>query len=133
MSNHEELYDSLAAELKIKTRVLESDIKDMAWLCEELAEVIGNNPALLLNILGSLVTAYLRGRNIRMGNWQGICQHIGKKRTLRKMLIKHVAGDKCFENLHRAGVTSVEEFMHAARHHKQDIMKQVREILEERG
>ena len=129
MSNHEEYYDSLAVELKVKTRVLESDIKDMAWLWEELAEGIGNNPALLLNILGSLVKAYLRGRNIRMGNWQGICQHTKKRQTLKKMVIQYVASDECFENLHKAGVTSVEEFMHAARHPKQDIMKQVREIL----
>ena len=106
----------------------------MAWLWwEELAEVIGNNPTLLLDVLDNLVTAYLRGRNIRMGNWQGICQHIEKKRTLRKLIIKHVAGDKCFENLHRAGVTSLEEFIHAARYSKQDIMSQVKEILEGRG
>ena len=63
--------DELASVLGIKTKVLEADIRDLAWLWEEtMGDMELHNPLSALDVLNATAKAYIRGRNCRMGSWQ---------------------------------------------------------------
>ena len=134
-----EKLDSLSTVLGVKSQVLEADIKELVWFWEEIVEGISStSPELVLLVLTYLCKAYLRGRNVRMGNYQGIWRHIDKKAAAIMLTIEHVAGDKYgFDSLHKAGVTSVREFRDAvmgfAKDKNYDILDEVKQFLNEKG
>ena len=124
--------------LGIKSRVLEADIKELAWFWEEvISEVDSPTPPLLLTVLGYLVKAYLRGRDFRMGNYQGIWRHIWKKTAIVRLVIECAVKNAALASLHKAGLTSVEGFRYAvirsAKISDYDVLEDVRQFLEGEG
>jgi len=132
-----EKLDSLSAALGIKPQVLEADIKELAWSWDEVVREMGlTNPERLLLVLSYLCRTYLRGRNVRMGNYQGIWRHIDKKAAAIMLTIEHVTSEQyCFESLHKAGVTSVIRFRDAilgfAEGKDYNVLNEVKQFLEE--
>jgi len=135
-----EVLDRTADDLGIKSRVLQADINELAWFWEELiSEVHSPAPSSLLTVLGYLVNAYLRGRDFRMGNYQGIKRHLWKKTAIMRLVIDCAAKDKVLDSLHKAGVTSAEAFREAVIRSTgvsdYDVLEEVKQFLaeEERG
>jgi hypothetical protein len=108
--------EELASTLGTKPQILNSDIRDLAWLWEQTVEEMRDvTPLAAFNLLYAIAKAYIRGRNCRMGNWQGILKHIGTKSAVMYLLMKQVSEDDVFETLHAWGVTSAEGFIGMAR------------------
>ncbi len=130
-----EKLEQAADSLGVKPHVLQADIKELAWSWEEVIRNIDSpTPLLLLTVLGYLVKAYLRGRNVRMGNYQGIARHVWKKTAIVRLVIDCAAKDEVLESLHKAGVTSTDGFrdavLNSTRTDGYDILEEVKRFLE---
>lgn len=113
--------DELAEVLGIKPRVLEADIKDMAWVWEETVEDMElHNPLAALDVLRAMAKAYIRGRNCRMGSYQGLWKHLPTKSAVMRHVMRYASEEIAkshfiFRSLHDCGLTSVDEFLETAR------------------
>ena len=106
-----ESLETLSVTLGMKSRIVKADIKDLARSWEEpLKDAKFADPRLAFYVLKAVARAYLRGRNLRMGNSQGFQRHQSKEAMLMRMLVRYVAGESVFGCLHERGVTSVESF-----------------------
>ena len=113
--------EELASTLGIKPKVLEADIKDLAWLWEitmEDMELI--NPLSALDIANTITKAYIRGRNCRMGSYQTLWKHLPTKSGVMYHLARYVSEENSkerftmFPRLRDCGVTSTDEFLSIA-------------------
>jgi len=128
-----ESLETLSATLGVKSRIVEADIKDMAWLWEEtLKEAKFADPRLAFHVLRAVSRSYLRGRNLRMGNFQGLNRHQWTEAALIIVLVRYVSDDEVFDCLHQAGVTSVKSFTSALNSYF-DILDEANRILQEGG
>lgn len=117
--------------LGVKSRIVEADIKNLARSWEEpLKDAKFADPRLAFYVLKAVARAYLRGRNLRMGNSQGLQRHQSKEAMLMRILVRHAAGESMFDCLHEIGVTSEESFV-AALNSYSDISDETRSILQE--
>ncbi len=141
---NKERLESTSGVLGVKSHVLEADIKELAWCWEMAVEDIDSpSPGALHSILSFLAKAYLRGRNIRMGNYQGLWRHLHKKGDIMRLVIEYVGEEKyLFDTLHKLGVLSVEKFMDAIITYERsrpdpernyDILDEAEKILREKG
>ncbi len=106
-----ESLETLSSTLGVKSPIVEADIKDLAWLWEKtLSEAKFADPRLAFYVLRAVSRSYLRGRNLRMGNFQGLNRHQLKQVALMTVLVLYVSDDAAFDCLHQAGVTSVKAF-----------------------
>lgn len=113
--------DELARILGIKPKVLEADIRDMAWLWEEsIRQMDLSNPLGALDVVNAIAKAYIRGRNCRMGSYQAIRKHFPTKAAVMYHLARYVSeennkgGFAIFPKLRDAGVTSTDSFLSIA-------------------
>lgn len=110
--------DELASTLGIKKKVLEADIRDLAWLWEATMNNL-HNPLSALDVLNAIAKAYIRGRNCRMGSYQTLWKHLPTKAAVMYHLTKYVADENAsyavFPHLRACGVTSVDGFFAGAR------------------
>ena len=132
------MLERAADDLGIKIRILQADIKELAWSWEEVISNIDSpSPPLLLTVLGYLVKSYLRGRNFRMGDYQGIKRHLWKKTAIMRLVTECAAKDKALDSLHKVGVISVEAFREAIIRSTEapdyDVLEEVKQFLEEEG
>jgi len=126
-----ELLDTLSTALGVKTPIIKADIKDLAWLWEEsLKEANFADPRLAFYVLRSVSRSYLRGRNLRMGNFKGLWRHQWTEVGLMTILVRYVSEEAVFDCLHKAGVTSVESFTSALNSYF-DILNEANRILQE--
>ncbi|MDD4985525.1 MAG: hypothetical protein PHQ43_07005 [Dehalococcoidales bacterium] len=126
-----ESLETLSASLGVKSRIVKADIKDLARSWEEpLRDARFADPRLAFYVLKAVARAYLRGRNLRMGNSQGLHRHQSKEAMLMRILVRYVAGDSAFESLHETGVTSMESFASALSSYF-DIADEANQILHE--
>ena len=109
---------TLCTMLGLKRRVVEADVKDLAWLWQRIiSEAKFADPYLSFHALRAVARSYLRGRNLRMGNHQGLERHRWVDTILMTVLVQYVIGNSSFDCLHRAGVSSVQEFTTALNNH----------------
>ena len=128
-----ESLETLSTTLGVKSRTVEADIKDLAWLWEEtLSEAKFADPRLAFYVLRAVSRSYLRGRNLRMGNSQGLQRHQSKESMLMRILVRYVAGESIFDCLHETGVTSTESFASALNSYF-DIADEANRILQKGG
>jgi hypothetical protein len=112
--------DELASALGIKRKVLEADIRDLAWLWEEtMGDMELHNPLSALDVLNAIAKAYIRGRNCRMGSYQTMWKHLPTKAAVMYHLAKYVSEENnrayvIFPYLNTCGVKSLEEFLEMA-------------------
>lgn len=113
--------DQLASTLGIKKKVLEADIRDLAWLWEmTMRDMDAHNPLSALDVLNAIARAYIRGRGCRMGSYQTLWKHLPTKAAVMYHLVGYVseendpAGFILFPHLRDCGVTSL-EFLWTAR------------------
>jgi len=126
-----ELLDALSTALGVKSPIIKADIKDLAWLWEEtLKEANFADPRLAFYVLRSVSRSYLRGRNLRMGNFKGLWRHQWTEVGLMTILVRYVSDDEVFDCLHKAGVTSVKSFTSALNSYF-DILNEANRILQE--
>ena len=126
-----ESLETLSASLGVKSRIVKADIKDLARSWEEpLRDARFADPRLAFYVLKAVARAYLRGRNLRMGNSQGLHRHQSKEAMLMRILVRYVAGESDFECLHETGVTSMESFASALSSYF-DIADEANQILHE--
>lgn len=136
-----ELLEGVSWDLGVKARIVEADIRDLAW-CWELSvgEVKILTHESIHQILVSITRAYLRGRGRRMGNWQGYLRHRYTQAALFVLIVQHVVEHPVmFESLHEAGVTSEEAYKDIKRKAvkkslglEYDILEESEKILRER-
>ena len=115
--------DDLASTLGIKKKVLEADIRDLAWLWEEtMGDMELHNPLSALDVLNTIAKAYIRGRNCRMGSYQTLWKHLPTKAAVMYHLAKYVSEKNApervyawFPHLRACGVTSVDGFLEMGR------------------
>ena len=111
--------DELASTLGIKKKVMEADIRDLAWLWEQtMGDMELRNPLSALDVLNAIAKAYIRGRNCRMGSYQTLWKHLPTKAAVMYHLAKCVSEKNVpervyawFPHLRDCGVTSVDEFL----------------------
>lgn len=105
--------NELAATLGIKPKVLWADIKELAWLWEEAMEDVQTlNPLTAMDALHPIVTAYLRGKGFRMGNYQGISRHGTTMRRVAFLVAIQASGEcEVFSRLCACGIGSMEDFI----------------------
>ena len=111
--------DELASSLGIKPKVLETDIRDLAWLWEmTMGDMDLRNPLSALDVLNAIAKAYIRGRNCRMGSYQTMWKHLPTKAAMIYHLAEYVSKENVselaysrFPHLRACGVTSVDEFL----------------------
>ena len=126
-----ELLDALSTALGVKSPIIKADIKDLAWLWEEtLKEANFADPRLAFYVLRSVSRSYLRGRNLRMGNFKGLWRHQWTEVGLMTILVRYVSEETVFDCLHKAGVTSVKSFTSALNSYF-DILNEANRILQE--
>jgi hypothetical protein len=112
--------DELASTLGIKKKLLEADIRDLAWLWEEtVGDMDLHNPLSALDVLNAIAKAYIRGRNCRMGSYQTLWKHLPTKAAVMYHLVRYVSEENnrayvIFPRLSTCGVKSVDEFLEAA-------------------
>jgi hypothetical protein len=122
---------TLSAALGVKSRIVEADIKYLAWRWEEtLGEAKFADPRLAFYVLRAVSRSYLRGRNLRMGNSKGLNRHQWKEAVLMTVLVRYVSDDVDFDGLHQAGVTSVKAFTSILNSYA-DILDEANRILQE--
>ena len=123
--------ETLSTALGVKSRIINADIKDLAWLWEEtLKEANFADPRLAYYVLRAVSRSYLRGRNLRMGNFKGLWRHQWTEAGLMTILVRYVSDETAFDCLHKAGVTSVKSFTSALNSHF-DIFNEANRILQE--
>ena len=126
-----ESLETLSTTLGVKSRIVMADIKDLAWLWEEtLKEANFANPRLAFYVLRAVSRSYLRGRNLRMGNFKGLWRHQWTEAGLMTILVRYVSDETVFDCLHKAGVTSVKSFTSALNSYF-DILNEANRILQE--
>ena len=126
-----ESLETLSTALGVKSRIVNADIKDLAWLWEEtLKEANFADPRLAFYVLRAVSRSYLRGRNLRMGNFKGLWRHQWTEVGLMTILVRYVSDDEVFDCLHKAGVTSVKSFTSALNSYF-DIFNEANRILQE--
>ena len=126
-----ELLETLSTKLGMKNRIIEADIKDLAWLWEEsIRDVKSANPQLAFSVLRAISRSYLRGRNIRMGNYKGLWRHQRTETELMTILVRYASERAVFECLHKARVTSVKSFASVLKSNF-DILDEADRILQE--
>ncbi|MBN2238819.1 MAG: hypothetical protein JW712_03515 [Dehalococcoidales bacterium] len=119
-----ETVETLSSILKIKSRGIETDIRELAWLWEEaIREARFRDPRLAYSILKSLARSYLRGHGLKMGNAQGLMKHIAVEVKVIVLVIGYVSEKSVFDSLHQAGVMSAESFL--------SILKAYRDVKDE--
>ena len=138
-----EWFGNLTKELGVKPQILESDIKDMAWVWDEaVSEIHQPSARVVFYTLRAMTRSYLRGRGLRMGNWQGWEKHSFTETMLMMCLVGYVTGEEgtVFEALRQAGLSSVESFLDRfirdtaeckGKKRELDILEQVRRMLDE--
>ena len=132
MINTESL-EILSTTLGVKNRIVKADIRDLARSWEEpLKDAKFADPRLAFYVLKAVSRSYLRGRNLRMGNSQGLQRHLWKEAMLMRILVRYVAEESIFDCLHEIGVTSVESFASALSSYF-DIADEANRILQEGG
>jgi len=118
------MVETLSALLKIKSRGIETDIRELAWLWEEaIREARFRDPRLAYAVLQSLARSYLRGHGLKMGNTQGLIKHLPVETKVILLVIGHVSEKSVFDSLQHAGVTSAESFL--------SILKAYRDVKDE--
>ena len=128
-----ESFETLSATLGVKSRIVRADIKDLARSWEEpLKDAKFADPRLAFYVLKAVSRSYLRGRNLRMGNSQGLQRHRSKESMLMRILVRYVAGESIFDCLHETGVTSTESFASALNSYF-DIADEANQLLQEGG
>ena len=128
-----ESLETLSTTLGVKSRIVEADIKDLAWLWEEtLSEAKFADPRLAFYVLRAVSRSYLRGRNLKMGNSQGFLRHQWKEAALMTILVRYVSDDEVFDCLHQAGVTSIKSFASVLNSYF-DIVAEANRILQDGG
>jgi len=128
-----ESLETLSTMLGVKSRIIEADIKDLAWVWEEtLSQAKFADPKLAFYVLRAVSRSYLRGRDLRMGNHQGLWRHQWKEAALMTVLVQYVSDDDVFDCLHQAGVISIKSFTSALNSYF-DIVDEANRILQEGG
>ena len=128
-----ESLETLCTMLNAKSRIVEADLKELAWLWEEtLKEAKFADPRLAFYVLRALSRSYLRGRNLRMGNSHGFLRHQWKEAALITILVGYVSDDAVFDCLHQAGVTSIKSFASALSSYF-DVLDEANRILQKGG
>ncbi len=128
-----ESLETLSTTLGVKSRIVRADIKDLARSWEEpLKDAKFADPRLAFYVLKAVSRSYLRGRNLRMGNSQGLQRHQSKEAMLMRILVRYVAGESVFDCLHEIGVTSAESFASALGSYF-DIADEANRILQKGG
>jgi len=128
-----ESLETLSDALGVKSRIVKADIKDLARSWEEpLKDAKFADPRLAFYVLKAVSRSYLRGRNLRMGNSQGLQRHLWKEAMLMRILVRYVADEAIFDCLHEIGVTSLESFASALNSYF-DIVDEANRILQEGG
>ena len=125
--------------LGISAKVLNADVRSLACSWETIAGSVDTPPSMcvlqplvLLTALLAIASSYLRGHGLRMGNHRGFARHQFTHGILAAYVVSEVVsgGKYLFCALHRAGVTSMEDFANAiAEPRLQDIIEQARRIL----
>lgn len=148
MTDRRSTPEKLASILGIKPKIMEADIRDLAWLWERtIADMGDHNPLAALDILHAIATAYLRGRDCRMGSYQTLWKHLPTKAAMIYHLARYVSEKNApeseyawFPHLRDCGVMSVDEYLElAARTNAERTLKQeegerqTREQAKERG
>jgi len=136
-------FGNLTQELGVKPKILEGDIRDMTWVWEEAVTYIPRPSVLaVFYTLRAITRSYLRGRALRMGNWQGWEKHSFTETMLMLCLIGYVTSEEgaVFDALREAGLGSMESFLERfiletagckARKKRFDILEEVRRMLDE--
>ncbi len=125
--------ETLSVALGVKGPIIEADIKDLAWVWEEtIRGANSTEPRLAFYVLRGVSRSYLRGRNLRMGNFKGLWRHEWTEVGLMTILVRYVSEETVFGCLHKAGVTSVKSFTSALNSYF-DILNEANRILEEGG
>jgi len=115
----------------VKSRIFTADIKELARAWEEpLRDAKFADPRLAFYVLKTVAKAYLRGRNLRMGNAQGLHRHERKEAMLMRTMITNAAGESMSSCLHGTGVISLEAFASALNNYA-DIADEASEVLQE--
>ncbi len=128
-----ESLETLSTTLGVKSRIVRADIKNLARSWEEpLKDAKFADPRLAFYVLKAVSRSYLRGRNVRMGNSQGLQQHQSKESMLMRILVRYVAVESIFGCLHEIGVTSTESFASALNSYP-DIVDEANRILQDGG
>lgn len=129
----------LTEKLGISDKVLTADVRSLAWSWENIADsgVEPRSRALLTTLL-AIVSSYLRGHGLRMGNHRGFERHQITLSVLTVYVVYEVVsgGKYLFSALHRAGVTSMEDFYRNTMMGptvEPNIIEQARQILREGG
>ncbi|AQU05293.1 hypothetical protein B1778_00695 [Dehalococcoides mccartyi] len=118
--------------LDVKSRIVTADIKELARFWEEpLRDARFADPRLAFYILKAVARAYLRGRNLRMGNAQGLRRHELTKAMLMRTMIRYAAGESMFSCLYETGVISLKAFASALNSYA-DIADEASKVLQER-
>ena len=126
-----ESLETLSTMLGVKSRIIEADIKDLAWVWEEtLSQARFADPRLAFYVLRALSRSYLRGRDLRMGNHQGLRRHEVTEAKLMRILVGYAAGEIIFGCLHEVGVISLQSFIVALNSYA-DIADEVNDTLQE--
>jgi hypothetical protein len=113
--------EELAPILGIKKKVLESDIRDLAWLWEQtMGDMAHHDPLSALDVVNAIAKAYIRGRNCRMGSYQTLWKHLPTKAAMIYHLGEYVSeknapgGYVWFPHLRDCGLTSLDDFIATA-------------------
>jgi hypothetical protein len=126
-----EAIEIISDTMGVKSRIVTADIKELARAWEEpLRDAKFADPRLAFYVLKAVANAYLRGRNLRMGNAQGLHRHERKEAMLMRTMIRYAAGESLFSCLHGTGVISLEVFASALNSYA-DIADEASEVLQE--
>jgi len=103
----------LTQELGINYSTLTADLRELAWLWEDLvARLDYCTFKLAAAILFSLVKAYMRGRGFKTGNFQGFRRHSLKYTLLVRSVVELVVnGGSFYESLQNVGFNSVDRIL----------------------
>jgi len=124
-----EALEMLSSILKVKSRVIEADIRELAWLWDEtIKDARFGDPRLAYAVLQSLSRSYLRGHGLKMGNMQGLLKHLPVESKVMILIVGHVSEKPMFESLHQAGVTSAESFISILKAYR-DVKDEVSHVL----
>ena len=126
-----EAMEIISNTISVKNDVFRADIKELARAWEEpLRDARFADPRLAFYVLKAMARAYLRGRNLRMGNAQGLRRHEVTEAKLMRIIVGYAAGEAIFGCLRDIGVISLQSFIVALNNYT-DIADEVNDTLQE--
>jgi hypothetical protein len=126
-----EAIEIISNTIDVKNHIFKADVKELARAWEEpLRDARFADPRLAFYVLKAVARAYLRGRNLRMGNAQGLRRHEVTEAKLMRILVGYAAGETIFGCLREVGVISLQSFIVALNSYA-DIADEVNDTLQE--